>query len=129
VLAVDRWSIDDPVGAISVHGMAGIWGTLANGLFATPERVKLLVVGQPGLLYGGGFHQLLVQLGGVLASFAFVFVASLLVFYIIKVTIGLRVSPEEGLAGLEMREHGIFGYHGAQAQQTALPIGAAAPAP
>ena len=122
VLAVDRWSIDDPVGAISVHGMAGIWGTLANGLFATPERVKLLAVGQPGLLYGGGFHQLLVQLGGVLASFAFVFVASLLVFYIIKVTIGLRVSPEEELEGLDMSEHGIFGYPEQQPQTAAFPI-------
>ena len=119
---MDRWRVDDPVGAISVHGMAGIWGTLANGLFATPERVKLLAVGQPGLLYGGGFHQLLVQLGGVLASFAFVFVASLLVFYIIKVTIGLRVSPEEELEGLDMSEHGIFGYPEQQPQTAAFPI-------
>jgi Amt family ammonium transporter len=122
VMAIDRLKIDDPVGAVSVHGMAGIWGTLANGLFATPERVKLLAVGQPGLVYGGGFHQLMVQLAGVLASFAYVFVASMVVFYALKLTIGLRVSAEEELEGLDLSEHGILGYPEHPQQGVAVPV-------
>jgi Amt family ammonium transporter len=110
VLIIERLKIDDPVGAVSVHGMAGIWGTLANGLFATPERVKLLAVGQPGLFYGGGLHQLFVQAVGVAAAFAYVFVASLIVFTALKLTIGLRVSAEDEIEGLDMSEHGILGY-------------------
>jgi Amt family ammonium transporter len=110
VLVIERLKIDDPVGAVSVHGMAGIWGTLANGLFATPERVKLLAVGQPGLFYGGGFHQLYVQAAGVAAAFAYVFAASLIVFFALKLTIGLRVSAEDEMEGLDMSEHGILAY-------------------
>ena len=110
VLAIDRIHIDDPVGAVSVHGMAGIWGTLSNGLFATPDRVKLLAVGTPGLFYGGGFHQLLVQAEGVSASLAYVFFVSLLVFYVIKVTIGLRVSEHDEVSGLDISEHKMWGY-------------------
>ena len=110
VLFIDKLHIDDPVGAVSVHGMAGIWGTLSNGLFATPDRVKLLAVGSPGLLYGGGIHQLVVQMEGVSAAFAYVFLTSLAVFYVLKVTIGIRVSAEDELEGLDFAEHKMWGY-------------------
>lgn len=90
--------------------MAGIWGTLSNGLFATPDRVKLLAVGSPGLLYGGGIHQLVVQMEGVSAAFAYVFLTSLAVFYVLKVTIGIRVSTEDELEGLDFAEHKMWGY-------------------
>lgn len=110
VLLVDKLKIDDPVGAVSVHGMAGIWGTLANGLFATPERVKLIAIGKPGLFYGGGFDQLIVQIQGIAASFSYVFIVSLIVFAALKYTIGLRVSKHDEIEGLDVSEHGIPGY-------------------
>jgi Amt family ammonium transporter len=110
VLLVDRLRIDDPVGAVAVHGFAGVWGTLANGLFATPDRAKLLGVGGPGLFYGGGVHQLIVQIEGVSASFAYVFIMSLLVFYVLKITVGIRVSEKEELQGLDISEHKMWGY-------------------
>ncbi len=110
VLLVDRLRIDDPVGAVAVHGFAGVWGTLANGLFATPDRAKLLGVGGPGLLYGGGFHQLVVQIEGVSASFAYVFVMSFLVLYVLKITVGIRVTEKEELQGLDISEHKMWGY-------------------
>ena len=110
ILLVDKLKIDDPVGAVSVHGMAGIWGTLANGLFATPDRVKLIAIGKPGLFYGGGFDQLIVQIQGVAAAFTFVFLISLAIFALLKYTIGLRVSKQDEIEGLDVSEHGIPGY-------------------
>lgn len=100
--------VDDPVGAISVHGICGIWGTVAVGLFGSTAIDSGLV--SDGLLYGGGFAQLGVQLLGVAAVFAFVFPASLGVFYAIKFTLGLRVSEEEELEGLDISEHGNEAY-------------------
>jgi ammonium transporter, Amt family len=110
VVAVDKLKVDDPVGAIPVHGMAGIWGTLACGLFATQERATALAVGEGGLLTDGNAHQLWVQLYGVAATIGFTFTASLIVFLAIKYTVGLRVSEEEELRGLDISEHGMFGY-------------------
>jgi Amt family ammonium transporter len=104
---VDRIGVDDPLGAIAAHGMGGIWGTLSAGLFTTPE---LAAVGQPGLFYGGGFTQLGVQALGIIACGGFVFLASLGVFAALKATIGLRVKPEQELDGLDIHEHGVFGY-------------------
>ena len=101
--------MDDPLGAIAAHGMGGIWGTLSLGLFTTPD---LAVIGQPGLLYGGGFAQLGVQAVGVIAAGGFVFISSLAVFAILKATIGLRVKPEQELNGLDISEHGVYGYAG-----------------
>ncbi len=106
---VDNIGVDDPLGAIAAHGMGGIWGTLSLGLFTTPE---LAVVGRPGLLYGGGFTQLGVQAVGVIAAGGFVFISSLAVFAILKATIGLRVKPEQELNGLDVSEHGVYGYAG-----------------
>lgn len=102
--------IDDPVGAFSVHGVAGIWGTLSTGLFAAPDLVAQLGVGQPGLFYGGGLHQLGVQFLGVAVSIAYVWVASFLVFGLLKATVGLRIRREEELIGLDISEHGVSGY-------------------
>jgi ammonium transporter, Amt family len=111
VQVFDRvFKIDDPVGAFSVHGVAGIWGTLSTGLFAHPDLVKQVGIGQPGLLYGGGWHQLWVQFTGVAVSFAYVFVASFLVLYLIKITVGLRITKEEEMIGLDISEHGSSGY-------------------
>lgn len=110
VLAFEKLKIDDPVGALPVHGMAGMWGTLACGLFADSNRVASLGVGESGLLVGGGGHQLWVQFYGICATIAFTFTLSLVVFLAIKFTIGLRVSEEDELRGLDISEHGMFGY-------------------
>jgi len=109
VLAIDK-KLDDPVGALSAHGMAGIWGTLACGLFTNPALARYNAVGQAGLVYNGSFHQLGVQALGVVVVFAFVFVTSYVVFGAIKATYGLRVSAEEEDAGLDISEHGMYGY-------------------
>ena len=109
VLAIDK-KLDDPVGALSAHGLAGVWGTLACGLFTNPTLAKFNGVGDGGLLYTGSFHQLGVQALGVVVVFSFVLVVSYLVFWAIKATYGLRVSAEEEEAGLDMSEHGMYGY-------------------
>jgi Amt family ammonium transporter len=109
VYAIDK-KIDDPVGALSAHGLAGIWGTLACGLFTNPDLAKFNAVGDPGLVYSGSFHQLLVQAAGVAIVGGGVFAASFLVFFVIKKTYGLRVTPEEEDAGLDISEHGMYGY-------------------
>lgn len=104
----EKHKIDDPIFALSVHGTAGIWGTLSTGFFATPE---LATVGQPGLFYGGGFEQLGVQALGVVTSGAYTFVVSFILLlgckYVLK---GLRVSEEEEIMGLDVSEHGSYGY-------------------
>lgn len=100
--------IDDPIFALSVHGLPGIWGTISTGLFATPA---LATVGKPGLFYGGGVDQLLVQIMGVAACGAFAFVGSYIILFIMKKSMGtLRVTAEEEIMGLDLSEHGSFGY-------------------
>ena len=103
----DKFKIDDPVGAISVHGVCGVFGTIAVGLFSNESSEGFI---SKGLFYGGGTDQLVSQIIGVLGIGAFVLVASTILFAVIKRTIGLRVSPEEELAGLDMFEHGSLGY-------------------
>jgi Amt family ammonium transporter len=110
VVAIDRIRVDDPIGAIAGHGMGGIWGTLSCGLFTTPALAKLNGVGEGGLFYGGGLHQLGVQAFGIACVAAFVFAASTAVFYACKKTIGLRVSAQQELEGLDIHEHGMWGY-------------------
>ena len=107
VAMFDKLRIDDPVGAISVHGVVGVWGTLAVGLFATE---RLVGGDQYGLLVGGGIEQLGIQIVGILAVGAWTIVLSGLLFMAIKHTIGLRVSEAEELAGLDVQEHGIGAY-------------------
>jgi Amt family ammonium transporter len=109
VLAFDR-KLDDPVGALSAHGMAGIWGTLACGLFTSERLAATVGVGKAGLFEGGGFEQLGVQAAAVALTFVTVLVLSLAVFAGIKATVGLRVSAEEEEAGLDIAEHGMYGY-------------------
>jgi Amt family ammonium transporter len=102
----DRVKVDDPVGAVSVHGVCGAWGTIAVGLFAAEDTDFFA----QGLLYGGGVDQLLSQVIGVAAVFLFVVVTAGLLFLALKHTIGLRVPPEEEIAGLDFIEHGHAGY-------------------
>ena len=105
VLFVDSvLKIDDPVGAVSVHAVNGLWGTLSFGLFAMDG----------GLFYGGGFKQLGVQLIGAGTAFVWAFGLGLLLFWILSKTIGLRVSPEEEMKGLDIGEHGMEAYSGFQ---------------
>jgi Amt family ammonium transporter len=104
----ERRRIDDPIFALSVHGVAGVWGTLSTGFFATPE---LATVGKPGLFYGGGFDQLGVQFTGVAVSALYAFVVSFIILAIVKKVMGgLRVTEEEEILGLDMSEHGSYGY-------------------
>ena len=101
--------IDDPVGAISVHGVCGAFGTLAVGLFAEAKYG-----GIDGLFAGGGLHVLKTQLIGVASVFGWVIITSFIVFYAANKLIGLRVSREEELRGLDIGEHGMEGYAGFQ---------------
>ncbi len=109
VYAIDKY-IDDPVGALSAHGLAGIWGTLSCGIFTHPSLAAFNAVGRGGLIYTGSFRQLGAQALGVAVVFAFVFVVSYATFWIIKHTYGLRVTAEEEDAGLDISEHGMYGY-------------------
>ncbi|MFD1777667.1 ammonium transporter [Fredinandcohnia salidurans] len=104
----EKRKIDDPIFALSVHGAAGIWGTLSTGFFATPE---LATVGQAGLFYGGGFTQLGVQFLGVATSGLYAFVVSFIILAVLKKVMGgLRVTEEEEIMGLDISEHGSYGY-------------------
>lgn len=111
VVLVDKIRVDDPIGCLPVHGVAGIWGTLAVGLFATAERTTDLNLGKSaGLFIEGSGDQLWVQFYGIAATIGFTGACSLAVFAAIKYTVGLRVSEQEELAGLDISEHGMFGY-------------------
>ncbi len=110
VLGIERLRIDDPIGAVSVHGLAGVWGTLATGIFAMPSLAENLATGGGGLWYTGSFHQVGVQALGLLAVGAFTFTASFGALWLMKVTFGIRVEPEVETAGLDVSEHGMWGY-------------------
>jgi Amt family ammonium transporter len=110
VLLVERVRIDDPIGAIAAHGMAGVWGTLSLGFLALPGQAESLATGSAGLLYGGGLHQLGVQLLGLAAVGAFTFSASFGVLWVMKATFGIRTDSEAETAGLDVSEHGMWGY-------------------
>ena len=105
VVFIDRiLKVDDPVGAISVHGVCGAWGTIACGLFNL----------EGGLFYGGGVAQLVTQCIGAATAFAWAFGLGMVLFLTIKYTIGLRVSADEELRGLDIGEHGMEAYAGFQ---------------
>ncbi|MBN1648529.1 MAG: ammonium transporter [Spirochaetales bacterium] len=110
VLLLDKLRIDDPVGAFPVHGINGIWGTLSIGLFGL-EKYGLQ---NDGLFLGGGLGQLGIQAIGVFTVAAFVALAMGLIFKVIDLTIGLRVSREEEMRGLDIGEHGLESYSGFQ---------------
>lgn len=96
--------VDDPVGAVAVHCVNGIWGTIAVGLFATSTVPESTI---DGLFYGGGFRQLGIQIVGVISVLAWTAVTMIIVFKLIDKTVGLRVSEEEELEGLDVKEHGL----------------------
>ncbi len=105
--------VDDPVGAVSVHGVCGAFGTLSCGLF-NAEQVLGIGDTNGGLFYGGGFAQLGTQLTGIGAAFAWAFGLGFLMFTVIKVTVGLRADKDEEIKGLDIGEHGMEAYAGFQ---------------
>ena len=111
VYAIDR-RLDDPVGALTAHGLCGVWGTISCGLFTAPRLAQYNGFGDPagGLLYSGSFQQLIAQVVGLTIAFSFVFAMSFATFYVIKKTYGLRVTDDEEEAGLDISEHGMYGY-------------------
>ncbi len=108
VMFFDKIKVDDPVGATAVHLACGVFGTICVGLFSKEGITSLST--KNGLFYGGGFQLLGVQIVGIVAVGLFVFASSLLVWYLIKKTIGVRVSAEEEIAGLDIGEHGNIAY-------------------
>ena len=104
----NKLHIDDPVGAVAVHMLNGIWGTLAVGLFATESAPGFAAADiHEGLFYGGGLHQLGRQLGGMGITIVWTVVTITIVFYLVKRLYGLRVSAEEEIIGLDKLEHGL----------------------
>jgi len=134
VIWIDK-KIDDPIGATSAHGLAGIWGTLSCGLFTAPRLAQYNAFGDPegGLFYSGNLTQLAAQAVGVAVAFTFVFAMSYATFAIIKATIGIRVSEDDEEAGLDIVEHGMYGYPEQFIPQSeissGIPAGLAVPAP
>lgn len=113
VIFIDKiLKIDDPVGAVSVHGVCGVWGTLAVGIFS--QEKFSAGAGYNGLLFGGGFKMVGVQLIGVLAVAGWVFLTAAILFLTLKFTLGLRVSKDEEVKGLDIGEHGMEAYSGFQ---------------
>ncbi|MFO1022244.1 MAG: ammonium transporter [Planctomycetales bacterium] len=116
VIGFDRLKIDDPVGATSVHLLNGVFGTLCVGIFSDPK----LIVARTGntaakggfLIEGQGMQQFITQLTGVAATAGYVLVSSLICWIIIKVLMGIRVTAEEEMEGLDHGEHGNEAYHG-----------------
>lgn len=116
VITFDKFGIDDPVGATSVHLANGVFGTLCVGLFADGDTLKAHAVPEavckPGLLFGGGADQLILQLTGIVSVAVYVVVVSGICWVLLKSTMGIRVSPDEEIEGLDIGEHGNNAYHG-----------------
>ncbi len=120
VMFFDRMHVDDPVGAVSVHCLNGVWGTLAVGLFAAEKTLGIdpallglgsaAEVADTGLFYGGGIHSTLVQLAGIGAVGAWAFGTGLAIFYALKKLGILRCTAKEELQGLDLSEHGEDAY-------------------
>src|SRR6185437_8496390 len=107
---VERLGIDDPIGAVAVHGLAGVWGTLATGLFAAPALAATVGVGRGGLLYTGSPYQLGVQVLGLAAVGVFTFSISFGSLWTLDRLWGIRVEQHVETAGLDVAEHGMWGY-------------------
>lgn len=108
VVAVDRLGVDDPIGAVAGHGGGGVVGVLAPGLLTTEAAAA--AGGQPGLFYGGGLEQLGWQAVGLVAIAGFAFASAFILFYVIEKTVGLRATGEAEMEGLDISEHGMYGY-------------------
>ena len=104
-----KLKVDDPVGAISVHGVCGVWGTLACGFF-NAESVLGTAEKSSGLFYGGGTSQLMSQFIGVVSAFIWAFGCGLILFGLIRVLVGLRAKEEDEYLGLDIKEHGMEAY-------------------
>ena len=124
----DRFRVDDPVGAISVHGVVGTWGTLSIALFARYDDA-FLGRENAGLFYGGGLDQFWTQILFVVVHFVFVTVAAGALFLAIRATVGLRVSREEEINGLDVMEHGSPGYGHDPGVTASVSAGAGVPGP
>ena len=111
---LDSMKIDDPVGAIAVHLVCGIWGTVAVGLLANPTTILQRAKENPvsGLFYGGGVDQLISQLIGIASIGVFIVIFSIVAWFLVKLVFGLRVPEKAELDGLDITEHGMEGYHG-----------------
>jgi len=107
---LDKLHIDDPVGAVPVHGMCGIWGTVCVGIFGK----QALGLANDGFIYSGNATQLGIQIVGSVSTVGFVVVGMSIVFKLIDITIGLRISREEEMRGLDIGEHGMEAYAGFQ---------------
>ncbi|MDR0883208.1 MAG: ammonium transporter [Oscillospiraceae bacterium] len=109
-----RLQVDDPVGAVAVHGVNGLWGTIAVGLFKHSDTLNEdgVVTSARGLFYGGGLHQLGIQALGVVAIAGWVVVTTSIVFFLIKKTNGLRCSAQDEIDGLDISEHGLPSSYG-----------------
>jgi Amt family ammonium transporter len=122
VITFDKFGIDDPVGATSVHLVNGVFGTICVGLFSEPaimaSRGLDPKVYKGGLFFGGGMDQLIAQLTGVVATAVYVVIVSGICWMVLKSTIGIRVSPEEEMEGLDIGEHGNEAYHGFVQERT-----------
>src|SRR5438034_116841 len=110
VLVVERLGIDDPIGAVAVHGASGVWGTIATGLFAVPALAANLGTGRGGFVYTGSLHQVWVQLLGLAAVGGFTFTASFATLWTMKRLWGIRVDEHVETSGLDVSEHGMWGY-------------------
>lgn len=127
---IDKHHVDDPVGAVSVHGICGVFGGLAVGLFASPSIIEANEVGiGAGLFYGGGFEQLGIQCLGVVAILAWTAACGFLLFFILKHTIGLRVTAADEVEGLDISEHALVSAYAdflpvvpAIASESSLPV-------
>ncbi|MGM0881176.1 MAG: ammonium transporter [Bacillota bacterium] len=106
----EKIKVDDPIYALSVHGAAGIWGTLANGIFATQLLADKVGIGQGGLIDTGSWKQLWVQFESVVVVGAFVLAVSFLILGVMKLIMGFRVTEEQEIIGLDLSEHGAYGY-------------------
>jgi Amt family ammonium transporter len=104
-----RLHVDDPVGAVSVHGVCGLWGTVAVGLFS-----QHAFGGVDGLLFGGGLRQLGIQLAGAASVFTWTAATTLGLFLLLRRTVGLRAGSQEELRGLDIGEHSTEAYSGFQ---------------
>jgi len=121
----DQIKIDDPVGAISVHLVCGFWGTLAVGLFAAGASENGIYTEGPdaGLFFGGGINPLIVQLAGALAVGGMTVLLSTIFWVALKATLGIRVTPEEELEGLDIGEHGMEAYTGFKKEDDGIGYG------
>ena len=108
---LDKLQIDDPVGAVPVHGMCGIWGTICVGIFG---KATLGGLANNGFIYGGNPTQLGIQMVGSVSAVVFVLITMGVIFKLIDVIVGLRVSRIEEMRGLDIGEHGMESYHGFQ---------------